>query len=75
MTLDEYITLQVATAINDLLTQAPVDTCPHCTLTNAHLTYNKNRFSYVCDTCGQTWEADALEIDDEGRFQLLEWAD
>lgn len=75
MKLSEYLQKEIDKLVVDIVAKAPVDVCPRCCHDNAKLTYESNTFLYKCDKCGARWPADVLDLDEKGRFSVLEWAD
>jgi hypothetical protein len=75
MTLEEYLNHKVEHLAERLASQAPADECLDCCLCEGHLIYDKVMFWYECKVCGKRWTPEHLEIDTDGKFQLLEFAD
>jgi hypothetical protein len=75
MTPEEYLHHEVERLAGEIASQAPVDECPYCCLCEGHLIYDRQMFWYECSVCGKRWTSEHLEIQINGKFQLLEFAD
>jgi hypothetical protein len=75
MTLEEYLRQKTSELAAEIASEAPIDSCPECNLCEGQLVYEHNAFCYECRVCGLRWSAETLEIDVNGKFLALEWAD
>jgi hypothetical protein len=75
MKLEEYLHYETEQVIVRLNATAPVEICPCCCVGEGHMVFDNEQFKYQCPRCKAQWPADALEIDKDGNFELIEWAD
>lgn len=75
MKLNEYLQKEIDKLVLELIARAPVDVCPQCCDNDTHLTYDGKNFWYECARCKVRWPSDVLDLDPDGKFSVLEWAD
>jgi hypothetical protein len=75
MRLEEYLQHEIDKVVAALIAAAPADLCYACSGGCGYLTYDGQRFSYKCDQCGPSWPSDHLDIDEDRKFAILEFAD
>jgi hypothetical protein len=75
MTLEDYLRKKTEDIASQVADNAPVDSCPHCNVCEGRLVYDGETFQYECCICGQRWSSECLEIDAEGDFLVVDYAD
>lgn len=75
MTLEDYLQQKIDEIANKLADNAPIDSCPHCNVCEGRLVYTGGEYQYECQICGEQWSPECLEIDAEGKFLIVDYAD
>ena len=75
MTLEDYLQKKTDEIAQNLADNAPLDSCTDCDVCEGRLSYTGKVFQYECRICGKTWPAERLEIDDGGKFLVVDFAD